>query len=83
MNKKEDIQQFLKKNGYTFQDVVDALGVVPATEASESLGKHSGYIRQMYVKFPEIFKPGSVVKLSKTYLITQNGIDYLKNKDDA
>lgn len=78
MNKKEDIKQFLKQNNYTFQDVIDALGVVPATEASEALGKHSGYIRQMYVKFPEIFKAGSIVKLSKTYLITQDGIDYLK-----
>ncbi|MBC1937759.1 hypothetical protein HCA69_15425 [Listeria grandensis] len=78
MNKYEDIEQFLKQNDYTFQDVVDALGVIPATEASESLGKHSGYIRQMYVKFPEIFKSGSIVKLSKTYLITQDGINYLK-----
>ncbi|MBC2173858.1 hypothetical protein [Listeria booriae] len=78
MNKYEDIENFLKQKGYTFQDVVDALGVVPATEASEALGKHSGYIRQMYVKSPEIFKTGSIVKLSKTYLITKDGIKYLK-----
>ncbi|WP_137657588.1 helix-turn-helix domain-containing protein [Listeria newyorkensis] len=77
MNKQEKIIQFLDDNNYTLEDVLEALGVMSGAEASEAMGKHSGYMRQIYTKYPNRFKNGSIVKLGKTYLITKDGMDHL------
>lgn len=47
-------------------------------DASEMLGKSGNYIRQLYAKYPNRFLPGSCRKIGREFIITIEGIEYLK-----
>lgn len=49
-----------------------------AKEASLLLGKEESYVRQLYKKFPDKFKKGTIRKIGRELIITKEGVDHLK-----
>lgn len=58
---------------------LDELKIYTAAEASQILGKDSGYIRQIFVKYPNRFPKGSIRKMGRDIIVTREAIDALSS----
>ena len=59
---------------------LNELTLYPANEASRLLGKSDNYIRQIYAKYPNRFPEGSIRKIGREYIVTQEAIDALSDE---
>lgn len=52
--------------------------IMTFAEASKKLNKNDSYLRILLRDYPNYFLEGTYKKFGKTYLITQEGIDYIE-----
>ncbi|TFI60568.1 hypothetical protein CKN63_13470 [Carnobacterium divergens] len=52
--------------------------IMTFSEASKKLGKNESYLRIMLNNHPQNFLKGTYRKFGKTYLITEEGIEYVQ-----
>ncbi|MBC1920283.1 helix-turn-helix domain-containing protein [Listeria booriae] len=56
--------------------------LMTSSEASERWGLAQSYVRQMFIKYPDKFKPGTYRKFGKVFIITKEGMEHLTGKKE-
>lgn len=66
--------------------ILKDLGLMTFQEASQRWNKEKSYVRQMFSKYPNKFKPGTTIKIGNgkgTYIITREGMEYLTGQTEV